>query len=167
MNTDFSLDHSRFSHIAGDAVRVDYSTGLISNSSFVDINQNGWATNGSKVSAEQLFFNNIGQQGIVAREASQLTVRWVDVRQADIGIAATGQSTLKLSDALLEKNNIGVSIYEEDPNAGTSYINAERLEVQNTETPYKIEPKAKMVLDGAPLGKEKKGIVEKIKKVLQ
>ncbi|MCK5367935.1 MAG: right-handed parallel beta-helix repeat-containing protein, partial [Cyclobacteriaceae bacterium] len=151
--SDFSLEHSLFKNIDGNALGVNYCSGVISNSSFVNIGMDGIATISGKIKIQQLFFNNIGKQGLLARENSQLTIRWADIRHAEIGIVATGQSKVRIFDTLLEHNNIGVTIYEENSVSDMAFIKAERLEIKDTAMPYQIETGAKMILNGAPLGK--------------
>ncbi len=165
--SDFSLDHSLFKNIDGNALGVNYCSGVISNSSFVNIGQDGITIISSKLGMNQLFLNNIGDQGLLAKGNSQLTIRWSDIRHAEIGIAVSGQSEVRIFDTLLENNNVGISIYEENSEQGKAYINAERLKIKDSATPYQIEKGAKMILDGAPLGNGKNNIVDKIVKVLQ
>ncbi|MCK5703681.1 MAG: hypothetical protein KAI29_21135, partial [Cyclobacteriaceae bacterium] len=165
--SDFSLDHSLFKNIDGNALVQNYCTGAISNSSFVNIGLDGIATVRGKLRMQQLFLNNIGKHGLNARENSQLTIRWADIRHAEIGIVATGQSKIRIFDTLLEHNNIGVTIYEENSVSDMAFIKAERLEIKDTAMPYQIETGAKMILNGAPLGMGDKNMLDKIMKVIQ
>ena len=142
--SDFTLDNSLFKNIDGNALGVNYCTGAISNSSFVNIGLDGITIISSKLGMNQLFLNNIGDQGLLAKGNSQLTIRWSDIRHTENGITISGQSELRIFDTLLENNNVGITIYTENSEQGKAYINAERLKIKDSATPYQIESGAKI-----------------------
>lgn len=153
--SDFSLDHSLFKNIKGNALGVIYGNGSVTNSSFVDIGIDGIALISSNLTMQQLFLNNIGKQGLVVQKGSEMTLRQSDIHHTGVGITATEESAVALYDIRLNYNDIGVRIYNENSQLFDARIIAEQLEIRDTTIPYQIEEGSEIILDGVPLRMKK------------
>lgn len=160
--SDFFMDQSVFKNIDANAIHADLSTGLISNSSFVNIKQTGISAVASDLTLEKIFMNIIAGPGIDAQNNAMVTARWLDIRKAEIGLAGKDYSKFVITDAKLQKNKIGVALYQQDPESGPASVTAERLTLQEVETPHLIEENSKLIIDGAPMVSKEKNVSEQL-----
>ena len=150
VRTNFTIDQTHFKKINSDAFDCDFCNGTVTNSSFVDIGNDAIDVSGTEIEISNVYMNNIGDKGLSAGEDSQMTARFVEISNAEIGATSKDRSELMLYDITMLNARIGITLFQKKSEFGPAYTAADRVEIQNAEIPYLIEINSSLVLDGEP-----------------
>jgi hypothetical protein len=148
IRSDFSIDKARFKDISIDAFECDFSTGNVTNTSFVDVGSNAMVITSSDINLSHIFMNRIGQEALSANEGSNINARWVEVSNSEIALISKDRSKLNISDCKISGSRIGVTAFEKRTEFGPAYVAAERLKIFETDLPYLIETNSDFHLEG-------------------
>jgi len=149
IRSDFTMDQTLFKDIKADAFDCDFCTGSVTNSSFVNVGNDGIDVSGTTISISHVTLDGIGDKGLSAGEGSDMTAQWVEVRNAEIAITSKDRSRLLISDSKVLNSRIGVAIFVKKTEYGPAFVRADRVEIKDAEIPYAIEKNSGFVLDGA------------------
>ncbi len=150
VRSDFTMDDAHFKNINADAFDCDFCTGTVTNSSFVNVGNDGIDVSGTEIDIQHVFMNYIGDKGLSSGEGSNMIARWIEVRNSEIGITSKDRSDIQLSDAKLDNCRIGITLFEKKSEFGPAFTTANRVEIEKAEIPYLIETNSSLVLDGQP-----------------
>ena len=148
IRSDFSIDQSQFKGIFADALDCDFTKGVITNSSFIDIGNDAVDVSGTEVDISHVFMNYIGDKGLSAGEDSQMSAKWIDIRNAEIGVTSKDKSKVFLSDATLLNCRVGITLFQKKSEFGPGQATIDRVKITQSEIPYLIEGQSRLVLDG-------------------
>ncbi len=148
IRSDFTLNQCQFKDVLADALDCDFTKGTISNSSFINVGNDGIDVSGTDIEISHVFMKEIGDKGLSAGENSRLSARWVEMRDAEIGITSKDQSNVKVSDATLLNCRIGITLFQKKSEFGPGQASADRVKITESEIPYLIEKNSKLILDG-------------------
>ncbi len=158
IRSDVFMDRCQFVDINADAFDCDFCTGTISNSSLAKIGKNGLDFSASELKLSKVLLTHIGNKGISAGEDSEISARWLDIRNAGIGLASIDRSSIDLLDAQLLNNQIGLALYQSDPKFGPASVSGARLDIKQSKTPYLIEKNSRLILDGTTQMGDRTGV---------
>lgn len=148
VRSEFSIDQSHFKGIIADALDCDFTKGIISNSSFVNIGNDAVDISGTEMEVSHVFMNYIGDKGLSAGEDSHLSAKWVDIRNAEIGITSKDRSKIFISDATLLNSRVGITLFQKKSEFGPAFAAVDRVTITQSEIPYLVEDRSQLVLDG-------------------
>ena len=87
IESNFTIENSRFYGIASDAIDIDFGYGEIKNCIFGNINNDAIDVSGSKVLITHCDVSNAGDKAISCGEASTVTISSINLLRCGIGIA--------------------------------------------------------------------------------
>ena len=152
VRADFSIEQSRFKDVHSNAFGGSFCNGSVSNTTFVNIEKNGINLTGAEVQLSNIFMGRVGNEGISAGEDTQLTARWVDIRNAGVGITSEDRSRVLLSDAQLVKSRVGIRLSQKQAGYEEAYASLSQVNIQGAETPYAVGENSRLVVDGKAFG---------------
>lgn len=152
VRADFSIEQSQFTDIHADAFGGYFCSGSVSDATFMNVKRNGITLNGAEVDLSNIFMGRIGNEGISAGEDTELSARWVDIRNAGVGITGEGRSKVMLSDAQLLQSRVGIRLNEEQSGYEPAYASLSKVNIEGAATPYEVGENSRLVLDGKVYG---------------
>ncbi len=150
VRADFSIDQSQFKDIQASAFGCGNCSGAVAHSSFVNIGKDAMAFSGAEVDLSNIFMNQIGEKGISAGQGSEVSARWLDIRNAAMAVASENRSRVLISDTQLANNQVGIHLSQDRPGFEPAYASAERVDIQQSETPYSVGAQTELVVNGKP-----------------
>ncbi len=152
VRADFSLEQSRFADVKGDAFRCHSCSGTASRATFLNVEKNGIALTGAKANLTNIFMGRIGNEAISASEDTELTARWVDIRNARVGVSSEERSKVTISDAQLLKSRTGIRLAQEQAGYEEACASLSKVNISGAETPYAVGENTSLVVDGKVYG---------------
>ncbi len=165
--SDFSLHQSCFKNLKGSALIIKHCEGRISNTSFINIRQDGIISANSTLNIQYPFFNDIGQHSFLAMDESQLSIRWANIILSKNGITATGQSDIRLFDTKLVNNEIGIELSDIPQSVSGTRMKIERTKISDTHTPFSIGENSNLMVDGVPYGERNEGVLDHLLQLVE
>ena len=152
INTEFKIKNVHFYNSASDAIDVDFGSGSIVESSFLNIKGDAIDFSGSTASLEQIYIQGAIDKGISAGEESKVNVKGIKILDSRIGIASKDSSLVKVSE--IEISNCG--LFDFASYQKKSYFAGASLKVNS-----KSDCKNSLVQEGSLLFINNKKIKEK------
>jgi hypothetical protein len=132
MYSDYFFNNLSIGDTVSDGFDGDFSNGKIENSYFYNIKGDAVDISGSTLYITSCDFNAIGDKGISAGEQSEVNALYVNITNANIGIASKDLSTVKIE--LSEINNpqyIALTAYQKKAMYGPGSIEAINITVRS------------------------------------
>jgi hypothetical protein len=149
VHSDFLLDQVTIDTSVSDGFDSDFSTGIITNSVFKNINGDGVDFSGSNVKINESFFSNIKDKAVSSGEASNLYLKNLTIDNVGVGVASKDGS-------ITEANGLNISNY--NLNALMTYIKKSfytepslsvfNIKLDSKENPYSRQKGTEMKVDG-------------------
>ncbi len=144
----FDMSNCTFDNIFADAFDSDFSEGSIINSSFRDVGNDAIDFSGSKVTINSCDIYAAGDKGISGGENSLLTIKNVEIRKVNIGIASKDKSIITASKISIIDCEYGLTVFAKKPEYGPAQIVIDQIEILNTNTDMIIEEKSSVTIEG-------------------
>jgi hypothetical protein len=119
----YSIDGCVFSEILSDAIDIDYSDGLISNSTFKKIGNDAIDFSGSNSKIINCLITDAGDKGVSAGENSTLTVETSNISKSKFGIVSKDLSSVLSLNNSFDKNKYDFSVYNKKEEYGPAILN--------------------------------------------
>lgn len=148
IRSDFTIDNTLFKDINADAFDCDFCTGMVTNSVFVNIGNDGIDVSGTKINIQHVSIDNAGDKGLSAGEGSDMEASLVRITNSEIGITSKDNSTIVASDITMDNCRIGVTLFQKKSEFGPAYMTGHNITVQNAEIPYLVEDRSRLEIDG-------------------
>lgn len=152
--SDFVLHKSKFHNSQADALDIDFSNGLISQTTFsncgvsLKLNQmkdtvigstnslNGDCIDfsGSRVKLQDITINGAGDKGISVGEASEIQASNIFVKNVKYGVVSKDQSFLEIQNLALHNATVGLASYQKKSEFGPGSIFAQISEASEVDT---------------------------------
>ncbi|MCB0586860.1 MAG: CotH kinase family protein [Phaeodactylibacter sp.] len=152
VRADFSIENSKFMDVKGNAFAGYFCSGEASHTDFINVEKNGITLAGAEVELTNIFLGRIGGEGIRAGEDTELEARWVDIRNAEVGVAGKGASRLMLADARLMKSRTGIRLEQEQTGYKEAYASLSKVNIEGAQTPYALGQNSRLMVDGKVYG---------------
>lgn len=149
IRADFTMDQVLFKDIKADAFDCDFCTGVVANSSFVNVGNDGIDVSGTRIRVSHVTMDGIGDKGLSAGEGSDMEAQYVSIANAEIALTSKDRSRLVISDSEVARSRIGFAIFEKKSEFGPAFVRADRVKIDGAELPYAIEKNSGFILDGA------------------
>ena len=119
----YSIAGCIFSEILSDAIDIDFSDGLISNSTFKNIGNDAIDFSGSNSKIINCLIIDVGDKGVSAGENSTLTVETSNISNSKFGIVSKDLSSVLSLNNRFDKNQYDFSAYNKKEEYGAAIIN--------------------------------------------
>jgi len=132
MHSNFLFDNLSIINTASDAFDGDFSNGEIRNSYFAQIAGDAIDISGSNILITHCNLNTIGDKGISAGEQSEVKALYVNITNANIGIASKDLSSVKIE--LSEINNpnyVALAAFQKKAMYGPGSIEAKNITIRS------------------------------------
>ena len=144
IRSDFTIKNSSISNSYSDAIDIDFSTGLISNSVFSNCgfgNNNGDCIDlsGSIVDLQNINVNNAADKGISVGEQSIVEIDNSSIIGSNIALAGKDLSKIIANNLLIRSSITGVSVFQKKPEYGPASVIIDGLEVDDVDVHYLVE----------------------------
>src|SRR5690606_38547320 len=105
------------------------------------------------VSGTDMFLNDIiidkvGDKGLSAGENSRMTVKNVQIFNAEIALTSKDKSLLTVENAEIENCRVGITAFQKKSEFGPGDIVIKGFKMKEAEVPYLIEAKSSLKIDG-------------------
>jgi hypothetical protein len=148
IRSEFLVDSCYFYDTYGDAFDSDFSHGVLTNTKFEQLGNDAIDFSGSIVDIISCVILNATDKGISGGENSNLTISDCEVDGANIGIASKDLSQLTINSSNVKNCVYGLVLLQKKPEYGPATIIARDYNWENVTTPYLIEKKSSVNLNG-------------------
>ena len=127
------IKDSLFKKNSGDGIDFDFvdENSSIINSNFIDNKNDAIDVSSSLVFIENCNINNSGDKGISVGEKSNININDCQIFNSKIGIATKDSSFVNLSNSTLEKNIVGIGLYNKKEYYKSSSIRVVDTKIEN------------------------------------
>ena len=143
----FEMDHSFFKNTRADAFDCDFCEGLVNNTSFVDIGNDAVDISGTSMRLNNIIIKNVGDKGLSAGEDSEMTVKGVQISDAEIAVTSKDKSLLSIEDIEIIRSTIGITAFQKKSEFGPGNVVIKGLKMEETKIPYLIEKNSTLTID--------------------
>ncbi len=147
IRSSFTIRNSVFEDCHGDALDVDFGTGVIEDTAFLHSGNDGIDLSGSSVAIRRVLIDHAGDKGVSAGERSDVHINGLDVRSAYIGVTSKDLSTVVLKDVKLADCEYGLAAYRKKLDFGPGTLVAERPILERVHWDYAVEPGSSLTID--------------------
>ncbi len=148
IRSEFTISNCIFRQTSFDALDIDFSKGVIKNTSFVDIGNDAIDTSGSVLELHDIFIKNAGDKGISAGESSQIIANGVEVQGSEIAISSKDMSEITIDRITISDSSIAFAIFQKKPEFGAASGAVAKLIMNRVEIPYMVEEGSSLAVDG-------------------
>jgi len=152
IHSNFNIKHSLFENSYADAIDVDFGTGSITDSSFIncginDKNGDCLDFSGSLITLSNLKIKKAGDKAISAGEKSQITAKFIEIEKANIGFASKDRSKINIESSTISNSQFGLTAYQKKAEYGPSQIKAKNITLKKVSTNYLSENDSTITID--------------------
>lgn len=150
VRSEFRIEGSEFSDAASDAVDIDFGTGSLRRTAFLNCGNDGIDASGTVVRIEDMVGAGAGDKALSAGEGGRMTIEGARVRDAEIGLASKDESRVEARGLRLQRCALGLAVFRKKPEFGPASLHVAGLgeaEVGASDLP---ESGSTLVLDGKP-----------------
>jgi hypothetical protein len=148
IRSEFDISQSLFSKILADAFDSDFSQGIVSNTSFVNIGNDAIDISGTNININDVLIYDAKDKGLSAGEGSKITGENIKVENSEIAVCSKDNSEILISNLNLQNDKIGFTAFQKKSEFGPGKINVTTLEINNVAIPYLIEKSSECVING-------------------
>lgn len=147
IRSEFEITNSLFKNSLSDTLDVDFGTGTISGSSFINSGNDALDFSGSYVLIIDSYINGTGDKGVSGGEASHINIDQMLLENCNIAIASKDQSVVNVKNINILSSDIGLTSYQKKSEFGPSEIVATLIDMNNVTIPYFIEINSRLLID--------------------
>lgn len=156
IRSDFMLSNSSFDYIYSDAFDADFSSGIVENNYYRNINNDAMDFSGSEITIRDTEVYGAKDKGISGGENSKLTIINTSIINSNIGVASKDLSIVEIIDSEVINCNYGLVLLQKKPEYGPSVVILKNTFLLDLKVEMLIEIGSKVDIDGnIILGKEK------------
>jgi hypothetical protein len=151
MQSTFEISYSNFSKNDKKGLVTHYSEGSIIGGNYT---QNGLVAIEllkTKAEIDKCFIQQAKQNGLSVGEESKVTVKYIEIKDTDIGVVSTDLSKITIANIKLENCQRGFAAYKKQPEFGGSKIIVDDYSAADVKVLHKIELGSMLKLKGKEL----------------
>ena len=161
INSQFTINSSRFENAFSDALDSDFSTGMIWNTSFTNIKGDALDFSGSNVKLQSIRAAQVGDKFISVGEKSSISGKKIKVKKAKYALAVKDSSKLELfKDIHLEQIEIALLSFQKKPEYGSAELIVQDIIFKNVKEKYWLEKGSSIKLEGKELEPNKENMAD-------
>jgi hypothetical protein len=147
IRSNFSISDTIFKDTNLDAIDIDFSDGIISNSTFVNSGNDSLDFSGSNVELKNIYINGAGDKGISAGEKSNIIGENIYITNSNLGIASKDLSLVELTNVNIKDTIIGLASYQKKAEYGPAKIIISKIEMENLNYNFVPDLNSKIIID--------------------
>ena len=161
VRSEFRVVDSLFHGTASDAFDVDFGTGSVERTRFVQCSNDALDFSGSVAQVRDCQIRDAGDKAISAGEASQIEVYGVSIHGVNIALASKDRSLLTAENVQIRNSKIGLTAFQKKPEFGPAAVQVTRLDMQETQEPYLVELDSSAQVNGKPITAKSKNVADR------
>ena len=142
INSKFELINCHFQNIHSDAFDADFSSGILTATTFKNIGNDAIDISGTFCSAENIKIENANDKAISVGEESELLLNDIQISNSEICLASKDLSTIKGDNILLSNSKIGISVFQKKEEYGPGSVYLSNYNSKNIYEEFLIENKS-------------------------
>jgi len=146
--SDFLIGRSLFQNVSSDALDIDFGRGEVASSSFINCINDAVDISGSIVGLSNIIIDKVQDKGISAGEDSRMNVEKIQIRNTEIAVTSKDASSVTIKDIIISDCKLGFASFQKKPEFGGAVISASGLKMEGVRTPYLVELKSSLDLEG-------------------
>lgn len=131
----FAINKTEFHNSKSDALDVDFGSGLISEATFTDCNNDCIDVSGTIAAIVDVNINKTSDKGVSVGEKSDIKIVNTNIGNANIGVASKDGSVTHLKNVHIVDSSTGLAAYRKKPEYPGATITGERVVIENTDKP--------------------------------
>lgn len=156
------LINCSFKNIIADAFDGDFVDGLVKNSSFTNIGNDGIDVSGSRLKIENVVLENIEDKALSAGENSEMIVKNLTIKKAELALTSKDLSVITGDNIHIENSRLGFSIFQKKEEFGPAAIHVTNTTVKDIHTHSLIEQNSSFTLNGKAIAYTHKNVKDKL-----
>lgn len=145
----FEMDNVIFTDTRSDAFDGDFVEGVIRNSTFIDLGNDGIDVSGSNIEVENVKIIRAGDKGLSGGEDSQMRVKNIEIQDSEVAVAGKDKSEMILQKVILRNNKLGFTAFQKKSEFGPSNMVANEVTMDSNLENFLIEVGSSLKLNGA------------------
>lgn len=139
IHSEFTFSHNTLSDTGSDGLDIDFSRGLVTNSTFRNIGSRGGGdaidASGSDITIKHIAVEHASDKGISIGEKSTATITNITINDVNVGVVSKDLSTTVVTGLTLDSAKLaGLMAYIKKPSYGPAKLLAENIKLTNTNT---------------------------------
>lgn len=147
IRSEFEMEYTVFKNIPADAFDCDFCKGTVNRSTFINIGNDAVDISGTEMFLNDIVIDKVGDKGLSAGENSQMTVKNVQISNAEIALTSKDKSILTIENAEIDKCIVGITAFQKKPEFGPGIIIIKGFSMKDAEMPYLIEQNSSLTID--------------------
>ncbi len=148
IRAEFEMEYTVFRNTSADAFDCDFCKGTINKTTFVNIGNDAMDVSGTDMFLNDIIIDKVGDKGLSAGENSRMTVKNVQIFNAEIALTSKDKSLLTVENAEIENCRVGITAFQKKSEFGPGDIVIKGFKMKEAEVPYLIEAKSSLKIDG-------------------
>lgn len=160
--SELSIIGSRFENILADAFDGDFVKGIVRDTDFVNIGNDGIDVSGSQLYIENVFLNHALDKAISAGEDSHLVMQNIRISNSEIGLTSKDSSTIRGDDIQMDNMRLGLAVFQKKPEYDSASVVIDHVVREDVDTFYLLESGSELEINH----KKRKPTHKNVKKML-
>lgn len=158
VHSKYSIMNSLFENTYSDALDTDFSDGIINDTEFLKIGNDGIDVSGSNLAINNVQIKNARDKGISAGENSYLQIKDVLVQDSEIAITSKDKSRIYIRDSKIHNSKIGYTVFQKKPEFGAAEIIAKNVQITNATFEYLLEENSVLTINRKKIDHNRKNV---------
>ena len=154
----YRMDQLLFRNIYSDAFDGDFSDGMITNSVFERLGNDGIDVSGSNLTFQNVRIVRAGDKAVSAGEFSSVEGKDLYITESEIAIASKDNSVVTLTKVDISNSRLGVTLFQKKPEFGPASLEANDYVIRNTDVPSLIEQGSLFMVNGERIPANQKNV---------
>ena len=146
IRSEFSLNNSVISNTFSDGFDADFCKGYINNTHFQNTGNDAMDFSGSNILIQKCFVDKAGDKGVSVGEDTDASIFSIEIKNANIGVAAKDLSMLAIENIKLINCQQGFVAYQKKPEYGGSKIVVQNYQANEVRRLHNIREKCVLQL---------------------
>ncbi len=161
IRSDFEVNRCSFENVFLDAFDSDFCSGKVINTTFNNVGNDAIDFSGSEIYIDSCEIINVNDKGISGGEASNLFVTNTKIENCNIGIASKDLSKIEVFNSHINNCEYGLVAFQKKPEYGPASIITKKLRRKEVSTPFLIERKSELDLNGRLITGKTKNVAKR------
>jgi len=144
----YKISDSYFKSVQSDGLDSDYSSGVITNSTFTDVGNDAMDFSGSLSELSEISVDGVGDKAISAGEMSKISGNNINIINAEIGITSKDLSDVFLHDVQIKDTRLGFSVFQKKEEYGAGTATITKLQTNNIDLMHLVSHNSNLSING-------------------
>ena len=152
IDSNFTIQGCYFKNSYSDALDVDYGSGKIISTTFVNSGNDAIDISGARVLVDKVFIDGVQDKAISVGERSDVTLTNISINETEIGITSKDGSRVNVDTVDFSNTRIGICAFRKKNEFGPAKVISESISgFDNLEIPFLLEKESVIIHDSQPI----------------